>query len=149
MVSAQRPRIGVVRETAPGERRVALVPKVITQLIGKGLDVIVESGAGEAALLPDSAFESAGAVIGNPWDCDVVVKVAEPSTDEIAKLSAGTRLIGFLNPRSQENQIGELKSQGCGSLRHGGYSAYLPRPGDGCIEFSEQRGRLQSRASCR
>jgi len=112
MVSAQRPRIGVVRETAPGERRVALVPKAITQLIGKGLDVIVESGAGEAALLPDSAFESAGAVIGNPWDCDVVVKVAEPSTDEIAKLSAGTRLIGFLNPRSQENQIGELKAKG-------------------------------------
>ena len=50
MVSAQRPRIGVVRETVPGERRVALVPKVITQLIGKGLDVVVESGAGEAAL---------------------------------------------------------------------------------------------------
>ena len=72
MVSAQRPRIGVVRETAPGERRVALVPKVITQLIGKGLDVIVESGAGEAALLPDSAFESAGAVIGNPWDLSLI-----------------------------------------------------------------------------
>ena len=112
MVSAQRPRIGVVRETVPGERRVALVPKVITQLIGKGLDVVVESGAGEAALLPDSAFEAAGAVIGNPWDCDVVVKVAEPSSEEIAKLAAGTRLIGFLNPRSQENQIGALKAKG-------------------------------------
>ena len=112
MVSASRPRIGVARETAEGERRVALVPKVITQIIGKGCDVVVESGAGEAALLPVKEFEEAGATIGNPWDCDVVVKVAEPTQDEIAKLSAGTRLIGFLNPRSQENQIAALKEKG-------------------------------------
>ncbi|SDE66352.1 NAD(P) transhydrogenase subunit alpha, partial [Rhodococcus tukisamuensis] len=44
--------VGVVRETNDGERRVALVPKMVASLIGKGVDVIVESGAGLAALMP-------------------------------------------------------------------------------------------------
>jgi NAD(P) transhydrogenase subunit alpha len=59
---------------------VALVPKVAERLIGKGLDIVVESGAGLAALIPDELYTQVGATIGDPWGADVVVKVAPPPT---------------------------------------------------------------------
>ncbi|WP_330232786.1 Re/Si-specific NAD(P)(+) transhydrogenase subunit alpha [Nocardia sp. NBC_00508] len=105
-------RVGVVRESAAGERRVALVPKIIPSLVKQGVEVVVESGAGLGALIPDSAYEEAGATIGDPWSADVVVKVAPPSDDEVAKLSEGQTLIGFLAPRNAENQIGALRAAG-------------------------------------
>jgi len=74
--------------------------------------VIVESGAGERALLPDDLYTAAGATIGNAWSADVVVKVAPPTTDEVAKLKSGQTLVGFLAPRNAENQIGALKAAG-------------------------------------
>ena len=56
-------KIGVARETAPGERRVALVPDALSKLTGAGLEVLVEAGAGVGAMIPDSAFEAAGAKV--------------------------------------------------------------------------------------
>ena len=104
--------VGVVRETAEGERRVALVPKVVSTLISKGVEVVVESGAGLAALIPDDAYTEAGATIGDPYSADVVVRVAPPSDAEIAKLRDGQKLIGFLAPRNADNKIGALKAAG-------------------------------------
>jgi NAD(P) transhydrogenase subunit alpha len=104
--------VGVVAESGAGERRVALVPKAVTALVNSGVDVIVESGAGERALLPDDLYTAAGATIGNAWSADVVVKVAPPTTDEVAKLKSGQTLVGFLAPRNAENQIGALKAAG-------------------------------------
>ncbi|PYE18037.1 NAD(P) transhydrogenase alpha subunit [Williamsia limnetica] len=104
--------VGVVRETTAGENRVALVPKVVATLVGKGVPVIVESGAGEAALIPDQLYADAGASVGDAWSADVVVKVDAPTDAEIGKLSSGSSLIGFLAPRNQENQIGALKAAG-------------------------------------
>ena len=104
--------VGVVRETADGERRVALVPKVVASLVGKGVDVIVESGAGVDALIPDSQYVDAGATIGDPYSADVVLRVAPPSDEEIAKLRSGQKLIGFLAPRNADNKIGALKVAG-------------------------------------
>ena len=71
--------VGVPKETAPGERRVALVPDVVRRLKGKGVDVVVEAGAGAEALIPDRLYEDAGATIGDPWAADVVAKVAPPT----------------------------------------------------------------------
>jgi NAD(P) transhydrogenase subunit alpha len=90
--------VGVPKETAPGERRVAIVPDVVKRLAAKDVEVVVESGAGEAALIPDALFEEAGAKIGDPWSADVVVKVAAPSSDEIGKLADDAVLVGFLAP---------------------------------------------------
>src|SRR5215216_2625112 len=90
--------VGVPKETADGERRVAMVPDVVKRLGAKDVEVIVESGAGEAALIPDALFEEAGAKIGDPWNADVVVKVAAPSNEEIGKLGDGSVLVGFLAP---------------------------------------------------
>ncbi|MFT4396616.1 Re/Si-specific NAD(P)(+) transhydrogenase subunit alpha [Gordonia lacunae] len=104
--------VGVVRETAEGERRVALVPKVVAALVGKGVPVVVESGAGLGALIPDEAYTEAGATIGDPYGSDVVLRVSPPSDSEVAKLRSGQKLIGFLAPRNADNQIGTLREAG-------------------------------------
>jgi len=90
--------VGVPKETADGERRIAMVPDVVKRLGAKDVEVVVEAGAGEAALIPDELFEEAGATIGDPWGADVVVKVAAPTKEEIAKLGDGSLLVGFLAP---------------------------------------------------
>jgi H+-translocating NAD(P) transhydrogenase subunit alpha len=101
--------IGVPRESAEGERRVALVPKVVERLCADGLTVVVESGAGAGALISDEHYERAGAVIGDPWPADVVVKVNPPNSDEISQLKPGSVLIGFLAPRSQPELAERLR----------------------------------------
>ncbi|WP_228003284.1 Re/Si-specific NAD(P)(+) transhydrogenase subunit alpha [Nocardia australiensis] len=112
---ASRPdavRVGVVRETNDGERRVALVPKVVASLSAKGVDVVVELGAGLAARIPDELYVEAGATIGDAWSADIVAKVAAPSMEEIAKLRPGSTLIGFLAPRNADNRIADLRAAG-------------------------------------
>ncbi len=104
--------IGVVRESGAGERRVALVPKAVAPLVKSGVGVVIESGAGEQALLPDQLYTEAGATVGDAWAADVVVKVAPPTADEVARLHSGQTLIGFLAPRSQDNQIDALRTAG-------------------------------------
>ena len=104
--------VGVVAESGADERRVALVPKVIAPLVKSGVAVVVESGAGERALLPDELYTEAGATIGDAWAADIVIKVAPPTADEVAKLHSGQTLIGFLAPRNAENAIGALKEAG-------------------------------------
>jgi H+-translocating NAD(P) transhydrogenase subunit alpha len=94
-------RIGIPKETASGERRVALVPDVARRLTQGGHTVVVEAGAGEQAAIPDTAFTDAGAEIGSAadaWGADVVAKVARPSDDEVGRLKGESVLIGFLQP---------------------------------------------------
>ncbi len=97
-------RIGVPKETAAGEHRVALVPEVVGKLKGKGLDVLVQSGAGADALLSDDAFAAAGADISADaaavWGADVVVTIAPPDPQQIRGLGSGSILVGFLAPLS-------------------------------------------------
>lgn len=106
-------RLGVPQETAEGERRVALVPEVVKKLTGKGLEVIVQSGAGAAALIPDEQFTEAGARISTDpaevWGADVVVKVAPPSPEEVSKLGAGSILVGFLAPLTAADTLRALR----------------------------------------
>jgi NAD(P) transhydrogenase subunit alpha len=104
--------VGVVRESGAGERRVALVPKAVAALVDSGVAVVIESGAGEQALLPDGLYTAAGATVGDAWAADVVVKVAPPTADEVARLRSGQTLIGFLAPRNADNQIDALAAAG-------------------------------------
>lgn len=95
-------KIGVPKETAEGERRVALVPDVVASLKKKEhVDVVVETGAGEASGHPDSQYEEAGAEVGGAdaaWGADVVLRVAVPSAEEIARLDSKQLVIGHLAP---------------------------------------------------
>jgi NAD(P) transhydrogenase subunit alpha len=102
----------VPREVAAGERRVALVPKVVEKLRSLGVDVLVEAGAGLGALIPDEAYQQAGAKIGDPWDADVVVKVNRPTEEEIGKLRSGATLIGFLAPLTDPDTTRKLREAG-------------------------------------
>ena len=104
-------RIGVPKETAAEESRVALVPEVIAKL--QGFEVQVERGAGEAASFPDAAYEEAGAqLVDNAYEgADVVTKVAKPSPDEVERLR-GKVLIGFLQPLTDKEGIERLTAAG-------------------------------------
>ncbi len=109
-------RIGVPTETAPGEHRVGLVPEVVGKLKGKGLEVLVQSGAGAGALLPDSAFAEAGASLTGSapeiWGCEVVVKIAPPTPEEVRALGAGSILVGFLAPLTSPQTTRALAEAG-------------------------------------
>jgi NAD(P) transhydrogenase subunit alpha len=95
-------KVGVVRERAPAERRVALVPELIARYQAAGLEVLVESGAGAGALIPDSAYADAGATIVQTADlyaqADIVLRVQKPDADEVAALRTGQAVIGLLTP---------------------------------------------------
>jgi proton-translocating NAD(P)+ transhydrogenase subunit alpha len=92
-------RIGVPKETAPGERRVALVPDIVRKLTGQGHEVVLEPGAGAQAGIPDELLEQAGATLGaGAWEADVVAKVAPPQEGEVSALKPDSVLVGFLAP---------------------------------------------------
>ena len=105
-------KVGVPRETAPGERRVALVPEIVSRLAPGGFDVVLERGAGEAASFPDAALIEAGATIGDPWDTDLVAKVRKPSEDEAGRLRDGQVLVGFLQPLTDQEGIARVAARG-------------------------------------
>jgi NAD(P) transhydrogenase subunit alpha len=106
-------RIAVPKETAAGERRVALVPEVVRKLAATH-EVVVEAGAGAGALIPDELYEEAGAKIAPDanaiWNADVVAKVAPPSSEEIGRLGPNSVLIGFLQPLTASETIRALAS---------------------------------------
>jgi proton-translocating NAD(P)+ transhydrogenase subunit alpha len=102
-------RVGVVRETALGERRVALVPETAGKLAAAGFEVVVEAGAGDAASFPDAAYTDAGATVGDPWAAEVVAAVQRPDP---ARLHEGQILIGFLNPLADKAGVDALAARG-------------------------------------
>jgi NAD(P) transhydrogenase subunit alpha len=110
-------RIGVPKETTQGERRVALVPEVVGKLTASGLEVLVESGAGAAALIPDSQYEEAGAkLVDDVWDADVIVKVAPPDAEETGRLGKDKVLIGFLAPLTNGEGVRAIAATGATSF---------------------------------
>ncbi len=92
--------IGVPRETAAGEKRVATVPEVVEKLVKLGFRVAVASGAGAAANFSDDTYRAAGAeIVPEVWDkADVLFKVRAPGMDEVARIGEGATLVSFLWP---------------------------------------------------
>jgi H+-translocating NAD(P) transhydrogenase subunit alpha len=106
-------KVGVPRETASGERRVALVPETVKRLTGGGFEVAIERGAGEPASFPDRDYEQAGAaLVDDPYSADAVAKVQPPSADESGRLREGQILIGFLQPLTDRQGIERLGERG-------------------------------------
>lgn len=94
--------VGIMKESASGERRVAVVPEVVSRIRDLGLDVLVEAGAGDGAWLPDSAYRQAGASVLPAATLDeraaVLVCVRAPDPARVARLRPGQLLIGLLDP---------------------------------------------------
>jgi NAD(P) transhydrogenase subunit alpha len=117
-------QIGVPKELAEGERRVALVPEVVRKLAsgtageaGGGLEVLVEHGAGAGALIPDASYEEAGAkLVDDVWGAEVIVKVAPPSASESGRLTADSVLIAFLQPLTNGAGIQAVARSGATSF---------------------------------
>ena len=97
-----------MRETTPGERRVAIVPETASRLVKGGNEVVIERGAGEASSFPDRMYTEAGASIGDAWAADLVLKVAKPSDDELGRIHEGAVLIAFLQPLTNHDLVRDL-----------------------------------------
>ena len=108
--------IGVPRETAADERRVATVPEVVGKLVKLGFKVIVQSGAGEHASFSDDAYRAAGATVAASaaeiWSgSDVVFKVRQPNAEEVGRMREGQTLIGFIWPAQNPELMQQLASR--------------------------------------
>jgi H+-translocating NAD(P) transhydrogenase subunit alpha len=112
-------RIGVTRETRPGETRVAATPATVRQLVGLGYDVLVERGAGALSSFADPAYADAGAVLGTAeeaWGAEIVFRVNAPSLAEVGLLRSGTILVSLLAPALNEGLVDALTAQGVTAL---------------------------------
>src|SRR5512133_1777861 len=113
---SQPMRIGVPKETAPGEKRVATVPDVVEKLIKLGFAVAVESGAGDAANFADDTYAAAGAQVvpaaADIWArSDIVFKVRAPSPAEVGLMREGLTLIGFIWPAQNPELMQQLAAK--------------------------------------
>src|SRR5256714_2039310 len=109
-------KIGVPKETAANERRVALVPETAGRLVKAGLQVAVEQGAGAAAAFPDDAYRAAGAgLVATPADVfggsDVVLKVQPPSTAEVGLCREGAALVAVFQPAAERAAVAALAAR--------------------------------------
>lgn len=113
-------KVGVARETAPGERRVALVPEVLGKLKTVGLEILVERGAGSGASIPDQSYTDAGASVVSTDDLyaqsDVILRVAKPSEAEIARTRSGQVVVGLLQPLIDPKTAAALAARGATAI---------------------------------
>src|SRR5262249_60157119 len=95
-------KVGGAKETAAGERRVALAPEALGKLQAAGLEILVETGAGAGSAIPDSAYADAGATVVPTADLyaqsDAILRVQKPSGDEVGRLRRGQTVLGLLQP---------------------------------------------------
>ena len=124
-------KVAVVKETAPGERRVALVPEIIGRLRDAGLEVLVESGAGDAAWFADSAYADAGAsVLSRPEllaEADLILTVGQPDAQLTGALRRGQAILGMLNPLANPGLAATLAASGVTAISLDGLPRTLSR----------------------
>ncbi|MGZ4433880.1 MAG: Re/Si-specific NAD(P)(+) transhydrogenase subunit alpha [Trebonia sp.] len=124
-------KVAVVKESAPGERRVALVPETVPRLTQAGLEVLVEQGAGGGAWFPDSAYSKAGAAIVKTDDlyatADVILTVTRPDETQAGRLRAGQTVIGMLSPLIEPALAATLAGKGVTAISLDGLPRTLSR----------------------
>jgi H+-translocating NAD(P) transhydrogenase subunit alpha len=124
-------KVAVVKETALGERRVALVPEAVAKLRAAGLEILVESAAGDGAWLGDDAFTEAGATIVARDEltaaADVLVTVGRPDEPLVRALRSGQALLGMLAPLSAPDFARRLAEAGVTAISMDVIPRTLPR----------------------
>jgi len=103
-------KIGIPKETAVGERRVALIPETVKKLAAKKIETVVETGAGLAASFSDDEYKAAGATIASSYEdliaaSDAIIKIVRPSDAELAKLKEGAALVSLQYPLSSADFV--------------------------------------------
>ena len=124
-------RVAVIRETAPGERRVALVPDAVSRLTAVGVEVLVQTGAGQAAWFPDHDYAQAGATVLSVEEiharADVVLTVGRPPVERARELRAGQALIGMLHTLTDPEYARTLAGLGVTAISLDGLPRTLSR----------------------
>jgi NAD(P) transhydrogenase subunit alpha len=124
-------KVAVLKETAPGENRVALVPEMVSRLRGAGLDVLVESGAGSAAWFDDAAYAEADATIMARQElvsaADIILTVTRPDDALLGALRSGQAVIGMLNPLADPALAADLAARGVTGISLDGIPRTLPK----------------------
>jgi NAD(P) transhydrogenase subunit alpha len=124
-------KVAVVKESAPGERRVALVPETVQKLTQGGLEVLVERGAGDGAWFPDGTYTAAGAAITSTDDlyaaADVILTVTRPDEAALRRLRAGQAVIGMLAPLTDPHLASSLADRGVTAISLDGLPRTLSR----------------------
>jgi H+-translocating NAD(P) transhydrogenase subunit alpha len=124
-------KAAVVKESAPGERRVALVPETVQKLAQAGVEVLVERGAGDGAWFPDTAYTDAGATICDTADlyaaADVLLTVTRPDEAALGRLRAGQAVIGMLGPLTDPQLAAALAERGVTAVSIDGLPRTLSR----------------------
>lgn len=123
-------KVSVVKETAPGERRVALVPAAVVKLRAADLQILVESGAGLGAWLTDDSYAEAGAGVvsrAEALTADVVLMVTKPDDTTVAALRPGQTIIGMLGPLSDPGLVRRLAEVGVTAVSMDMIPRTLPR----------------------
>ncbi len=110
-------KLAVPKETAEGEARVAASPETVKKLLGLGLEVVIEAGAGAGSALADKLFEEAGAKIAASGaealeDADIVLKVGPPDADQLSHIKRGAVLIALLNPLARREDAESYAAAG-------------------------------------
>jgi NAD(P) transhydrogenase subunit alpha len=109
-------KIGILKETAAHEKRVALVPETVKKLAAKKFEFVVQAGAGEASSFLDAEYQAAGAAVAPDATAvigasDTIVKVNKPAPEEIAALKEGTALVSLLYPLSQGELVKSIAAR--------------------------------------
>jgi proton-translocating NAD(P)+ transhydrogenase subunit alpha len=124
-------KVAVVKESGPGERRVALVPETVPRLITAGLEVLVEQGAGQGAWFTDSAYREAGAAVVDTGDlhaaADVILTVTRPDKVGVRRLRTGQAVVGMLSPLTDPGLARELADRGVTAVSLDGLPRTLSR----------------------
>jgi NAD(P) transhydrogenase subunit alpha len=124
-------KVAVIKESTPGERRVALIPEMVARLRGAGLEVLVESGAGDGAWLADSAYAEAGATVVSRTellaDADLIMMVGKPDEQVQAGLRPGQAILGMLNPLADPGLATTLADKGVTAISLDGLPRTLSR----------------------
>ena len=148
--------IGVPKEAAAGEKRVATVPEIVEKLIKLGFKVVVQSGAGNAANFSDDVYRAAGAeIVDNApalWSAaDIVFKVRGPSAEEIGLMREGQTLISFIWPAQNPDLMQQLAARKVTVLAIDSLPRMLSRAQkmDALTSMAGVAGYQIGRASCR
>src|SRR5918992_3361978 len=115
-------KIGVAKEIKPDEYRVALTPAGARELVQRGHEVLIETGAGEGSAFPDSAYEAVGGrtvAVDDVWgEVDLVLKVKEPIREEYGRLRDGLVLVTYLHLAADEDLTRALVESGVTAIAY-------------------------------
>ena len=114
-------QIGVLKETHPGEDRVAVIPDTVKKLVKLGAEVTVESGLGQGSGFADDEYTDAGATVGSNRDeilaqSEVILRIRKPEADEIGKLKQGCIHISYLDPFNEGELVDSLAQHGVSAI---------------------------------